>query len=206
MSNHPPPRSKSSESDDRTNMRSSTAPPDPASSHVSRSLPAPPMPPHSYRHHPHAPPTHPHQQMIFMPLPPHPGSRRDAMGPIPRPQQHLNTRTNAPPHPATHHQPHLYYSNHRPAPLHHPFMMTLPMQQHHQTPHGHGIRRTPHQMQPPPPPTTNASASSAGKVSSKSGKNVKSNSSQNSSSTKTRQPYMKKSSGVKWTSEEVRFS
>ena len=144
MSN-PPPSNSSSEVDDRSNLRSSsTAPLDPTPSHMSRSLTAPPIPPHGYRHppHPHPPTTHPHQQMIFMPLPHHPGARRDPLGPpgMPRSQQHLTSRpphaaSAAASHPSAHHapphQPHLYY-NHRAAPApppHHPFMMSLQLQQ-----------------------------------------------------------------------------
>jgi hypothetical protein len=201
----------SSDKDDK-NMRPAV-PPGSVPPRVSGPLPGPPMPPHSYRHHPHGPPTHPHQHMMFMPMAP-PGNRRDGVHPassvtgsMPRPpQQHLGRPSHNggghPSHPQSH-APHPYYSNHRGAPPHHPFMMSIPMQHHHQQPSHHGHGRPTHQMQPPK--NGNVPNGVNGKILKGGRPNIKNGNQLSASMGKTRQPYVKKASGVKWTTDEVSF-
>ena len=188
--------SQSNNGDSDDHNRRAGGPQDAATKRMTRSLPGPPMPPHGYRHHPHGPPTHPHQHMIFMPMPP-PGGMRDGVpqGGMPVSQQHIGNRPHGPGHPP-HPQPHPYYANHR-GPRH-PFMMTMPMQHHHQPPH-HPHNR-PHPMSMPlnksnPPSMVNGKPV-------KNGYNKPGNQAPTTMG-KTRQPYVKKASGVKWTTEEV---
>ena len=215
-------------------MRSNTSS-DSAPSHIPRSLPGPPLPPHGYRHHPHGPPSHPHQHMIYMPMPPPPtGSRRDGgvgaptiPGSISRSQQHMNRPPpphGGPGHPSHPHSghpqqppphsapPHPYYANHRGShpPPHHAFMMQLPMQHRHQHPSHHvgpggPHGRPPHAMQPPPNNGNGVSMNSSVNGKQMKGRGGKNNQ-VSASMGKTRQPYTKKASGVKWTSDEVRKS
>jgi len=185
-------------SDHDENKSGSIAPPPPSSL---RPMHGHPMPPHGYRPHPHGPP-HPHQHqhnMMYMPMPPPPGARvsSSVSGSMGR-SQHMGGR----PHSGTHPSHHAYFSGHRGPP--HPFMMPLPpVPHHHQVPLHH---RHPHQIQPPESNMTSSSSNMSSSASSKPA-GIGVSSSQNdqivsASMGKVRLPYVKKATGVKWTTEE----